>query len=86
MVQGNQIASINACAAYFAQADYHVTASFYSCGCLCTIFFDNISRKESIIKSLRCFKDEKDTMEFKELRTEEGRKLYTLTLTKVETL
>ena len=82
MVQGNQIASINACAAYFAQADYHVTVSFYSYGCSCTIFFDNIRRKETIIKSLRCFKDEKDIMEFKELRTEEGRKFYTLTLTK----
>lgn len=86
MVQGIQIASINACAAYFAQADYHVSVSFYSCGCSCTIFFDNISRKESIIKSLRCFKDEKDTMEFMELRREEGRNFYTLTLTKEVTL
>lgn len=82
MVQGNQIASINACAAYFAQADYHVTVSFYSCSCQCVIFFDNIRRKESIIKSLRCFKDEKDTMEFQELRSEQGRKFYTLTLMK----
>ena len=86
MVQGNQIASINACAAYFAQADYHVTVSFYSCGCFCEVFFDNIRRKETIIKSLRCFKDEKDTIEFKELRTEERRKFYTLTLTKEVTL
>ena len=86
MVQVNQIASINACAAYFAQADYHVTVSFYSNCCSCTIFFDNIRRKETIIKSLRCFKDEKDIMEFKELRTEEGRKFYTLTLTKEVTL
>ena len=86
MVQVNQIASINACAAYFAQADYHVNVAFYSYGCHCVIFFDNIRRKETIIKSLRCFKDENDTMEFKELRTEHGRKFYTLTLTKEVTL
>ena len=82
MVQGNQIASINACAAYFAQADYYVTVSFYSCVCHCVVFFHNLKKKESIIKSMRCFKDENDTIEYRELRTDEGEKFYTLTLTK----
>lgn len=82
MVQGNQIASINACAAYFAQADYYVTVSFYSCVCHCVVFFYNPKKKESIIKSMRCFKDENDTIEYRELRTDEGEKFYTLTLTK----
>ena len=82
MVQGNQIASINACAAYFAQADYHVSVSFNRCGCDCVVFFFNPKKIEPIIKSMRCFKDENDTIEYKELRTDEGEKLYTLTLTK----
>ena len=82
MVQGNQIASINACAAYFAQADYYVTASFYRCGCDCVVFFFNPKKKEPIIKSMRCFKDENDTIEYDELRTNDGEKFYTLTLTK----
>lgn len=86
MAKGNQIASINACAAYFAQADYHVTVSFNSYDCHCVIFFHDIRRKDTIIKSLRCFKDENDTMEFNKLRTEQGRKFYTLTLTKEVTL
>ena len=82
MVQGNQIASINACAAYFAQADYHVTTSFYNYGCYCVVFFHELKKKESIIKSMRCFADPADKIEFQKLRTDTGDKFYTLTLTK----
>lgn len=82
MVQGNQIESINACAAYFAQADYYVTTAFYSIGCHCIVFFHESKKKESIIKSMRCFADPADKIEFKNYRTDKGDKLYTLTLTK----
>lgn len=83
MLQGNQIASINACAAYFAQANYHVTVSFYSDngGCRCVVFFDEPKKKESIIKSMRCFADVADKIEFSELELED-RTTYTLSLTK----
>lgn len=83
MAQGNQIASINACAAYFAQANYHVRTSFYSDngGCECVVFFKEKQKKESIIKSMRCFADVADKIEFKELQDEE-RTFYTICLTK----
>lgn len=82
MVQGNQIASINACAAYFAQANYHVTVSFYRTGCNCVVYFQESKKKQSIIKSMRCFADPADKIEFQKLSTDMGRKFYTLTLIK----
>lgn len=78
----NQIASINACAAYFAQADYHVTVSFNHYGCNCVVYFDELEKKESIIKSMRCFADPADNIDYSGYKLEDNSTFYTLTLTK----
>lgn len=79
----NQVASINACAAHFAERNYHVEVTFYTdqVGCLCKVFFDDVNKKAMITRKLRCFADEGDAIEFKELELGE-RKFYTLRLTK----
>lgn len=79
----NQVASINACAAHFAERNYHVEATYYtnSVGCRLVVFFDDIKQKEMITRKLRCFADEGDGIEFKELECG-ARKFYTLSLTK----
>lgn len=80
----NQVASINACAAHFAERNYHVETTFYTnaLGCACIIFFDELEKKEMITRKLRCFADEQDAIEFRELQLDSGRKVYTLRLTK----
>ena len=85
MAKGNQIASINACAAYFAQANYQVDVTFYpnDAGCMCSVFFDDLKKKESIIKSMRCFKDEVDEIRFSEHKLGMREKFYVLKLEKV---
>lgn len=85
MVQGNQIASINACAAYFAQADYHVTVSFYRVGCNCEIFFSDIKKKETIYTRLLCFADADDKIVFNKLKLRVGT-TYSLCLIKTTLL
>lgn len=78
-----QVATINACAAHFALRSYHVEVSLYpnTIGCSCTIFFDDVKRRERITRILRCFADEGDKIEFKALPYE-WRTIYTLTLKK----
>lgn len=79
----NQVATINACAAHFALRNYHVEVSFYmkSYGCACTIFFNDLKRRERITRILRCFSDEGDAIEFKAFPYE-WRTIYTLKLKK----
>lgn len=77
----NQVASINACAAHFALRNYHVEITFFtnSVGCSCTIFFDDVKRRDRITRILRCFADEGDAIEFRAFKES---KFYTLRLTK----
>lgn len=79
----NQVASINACAAHFAERNYHVEVTYYtdSVGCRLVVFFDEKKQKELITRKLRCFADEGDGIEFKEFECV-TRKFYTLSLTK----
>lgn len=79
----NQVASINAAAAHFAERNYHVEVTFYTdkVGCRLVVFFYDFKQKEMIIRKLRCFADEGDGIEFKELECG-TRKFYTLSLSK----
>lgn len=79
----NQLASINACAAHFAERNYHVEVTYYSdtVGCRLVVFFNDFKLKELITHKLRLFADEGDGIEFKEL-VAGTIKFYTLSLTK----
>ena len=80
----NQVASINACASHFALRGYHVETTFYTdrVGCACIVFFAQKEKRERITRVLRCFADEEDAIDFRELQFDLERKFYTLRLTK----
>lgn len=80
----NQVASITAAAAHFALQGYHTNTiiSKESGSAQCTIYFQDLRKKEQLTKALQCFADKGDSLKFHELRSSLTGKFYTIDLTK----